>query len=119
MGDQLLQAVGEKLTDLLRESDTVCRMGGDEFLVLLREVAPVQNAGEVADRILETIRKPLVHDDHVLHITTSLGIAMYPGDGEDVDTLVSNADIAMYWAKDKGRDNYQRYISSDDGVENP
>jgi diguanylate cyclase (GGDEF)-like protein len=111
VGDQLLQAVGVRLTGLLRESDTVCRMGGDEFLLLLPEMGKVEYAGAAAARILEIIRKTFVFEEHRLRITTSLGIAIYPDDGEDGDTLIKNADAAMYRAKEKGRDNYQRYCS--------
>lgn len=109
VGDELLQAVGERLAGVLRESDTVCRMGGDEFLLLLPGLARTEHAGHVAERILEAIRKPFVLAGQELHITTSLGIAIYPEDGEDDETLVKNADVAMYYAKEKGRDNYQRY----------
>jgi diguanylate cyclase (GGDEF)-like protein/PAS domain S-box-containing protein len=106
-GDRLLQVVGERLTGLLRKGDTVARMGGDEFMVLLPEVAGAEGAAEVAQKILESIREPYVFDDHELHITTSVGIAMYPNHGEDADTLMKNADIAMYRVKDEGRNNYQ------------
>ncbi|TKJ29506.1 MAG: hypothetical protein CEE40_08380 [Chloroflexi bacterium B3_Chlor] len=113
VGDQLLQAVGERLVNLLRESDTVCRMGGDEFLLLLPEMAKAEYAGKAAERILEVIREPFSLANHKLRITTSLGIALYPDDGGDGDTLVKNADVAMYVAKDKGRDRYQVYGSLD------
>jgi len=109
VGDQLLQVVGERLTSLLRKGDTVARMGGDEFMLLLPEIAQVEDAAEVAQKILEAIREPYVFDGHELHITTSIGIALYPDDGEDGDTLMKNADIAMYRAKDQGRDNYQSW----------
>jgi diguanylate cyclase (GGDEF)-like protein/PAS domain S-box-containing protein len=109
MGDKLLQAVGERLTSLLRKSDTVARMGGDEFMLILPEVFRVEDTDRVAEKILMAFRKPFVFDSHALHITTSIGIAIYPNDGEDADTLVKNADIAMYRAKAQGRDNYQRY----------
>ncbi len=109
VGDQLLQVVGERLVSLLRKGDTVARMGGDEFMLLLPEIAQVEDAAEVAARILEAFREPSVFDGHELHITSSLGIALYPDDGEDEDTLMKNADIAMYRAKGEGRDNYQRY----------
>jgi len=114
-GDQLLQAVGERLKSLIRESDMVCRMGGDEFLLLLPGMAKVEYAGAAAARILELIRKPFVLEEQRLRITTSLGIAIYPDDGEDADTLIKNADAAMYRAKEEGRDNYQRYSSRDSG----
>lgn len=119
VGDQLLQAVGERLEALLRESDTVCRMGGDEFLLLLPEMAKVEYAGKAAERVLEVIREPFSLANHKLRVTTSLGIAIYPDDGEDGDTLVKNADVAMYLAKDKGRNNYQRYIASEEGKSTP
>jgi diguanylate cyclase (GGDEF)-like protein len=111
-GDQLLQAVGDRLTGLLRESDTIARMGGDEFLLILPEITQVEAAATVAHRILGAIRKPIMVDDHELRITASIGIAMYPDDSEDVDALVKNADIAMYRAKEAGRDNFQRYTPS-------
>jgi len=107
VGDQLLQVVSEQLMNLLRKGDTVARMGGDEFMLLLPEIAQVEGAAEVAQKILEAIRKPYVFDGHELHVTTSIGIAFYPNDGEDADTLMKNADIAMYRAKGQGRDDYQ------------
>ncbi len=109
VGDQLLVAVGHRLVGVLRESDTVCRMGGDEFLLLLPEVESVENAAQAAERIRQAIRKPFVLGSHTLLITTSIGIATYPDDGNDGETVVKNADIAMYHAKDTGRDNCQRY----------
>jgi diguanylate cyclase (GGDEF)-like protein len=113
MGDQLLRAVGERLTTLLRESDTICRMGGDEFLILLTGITSVDDVNKIADRVLEAIREPLVLDDHELDVTTSLGGAIYPDDAEDADTLIKQTDVAMYFAKERGRDNYQRYSSLD------
>ncbi len=109
VGDQLLRVVGERLTGLLRESDTVARMGGDEFMLLLPEVAGGEDAATAAEKILDSFREPFEFDDHELYVTTSIGIALYPDAGEDGDTLMKNADIAMYRAKDRGRDNYQYY----------
>jgi len=109
VGDKLLQAVGNRLRGLLRKSDTVGRMGGDEFLLLLPDIARPQDAATIAQKILEAIRIPFEFDSHELHVTTSIGIALYPKDGEDPDTLMRNADVALYRAKDQGRDNYQRY----------
>jgi diguanylate cyclase (GGDEF)-like protein/PAS domain S-box-containing protein len=111
VGDELLQAVAERLTTVLRESDTVARMGGDEFLLILPGIVRVEDAIGVAQKILEALREPFALDGRELHITTSLGIAIYPDDGEDGDTLVKHVDIAMYRAKERGRDNYQRYTS--------
>ncbi len=112
-GDKLLQAVGERLTTLLRESDTICRMGGDEFLILLTGIASVDEVNKIADRVLEAIRVPFIFNDHQVDVTTSLGVTIYPDDAEDVDTLIKQTDVAMYFAKERGRNNYQRYSSSD------
>jgi diguanylate cyclase (GGDEF)-like protein len=112
VGDRLLQAVGNCLISLLRKGDTVARMGGDEFMLIIPEVAQVEDAAQVAQKILEAIREPFEFDDHKIRTTTSIGIALYPEDGADVDTLMRNADIAMYRAKDRGRDNVQRYTGT-------
>ena len=109
VGDQLLRAVGERLLSLVRKSDTVARVGGDEFVVLLPEVAKTEDATKVAQKVLEAFRKPFIFDVHKLHITTSIGIALYPEDGGDAETLLKNADTAMYWVKEQGRDNYELY----------
>jgi predicted signal transduction protein with EAL and GGDEF domain len=105
----LLRDVAERLSGLVREGDTVARVGGDEFTLLLSDVARAEDAVEVADRILEILRKPCVVNGHEFHVTTSIGIALYPSDGEDAQSLLRNADTAMYRAKDRGRDNYKLY----------
>jgi diguanylate cyclase (GGDEF)-like protein/PAS domain S-box-containing protein len=112
VGDRLLRAVGERLAGLLRKSDTVARLGGDEFMLLLPEVAHEEHTETIARKILEAIRAPFVFGNQELHITTSIGIAIYPTDGDDPDDMMRNADIAMYRAKDLGRDAYQRYTSA-------
>ena len=109
MGDKLLQAVSERLRSLLRKGDTVARMGGDEFIVLLPEIDQVEAAMDVGNKILVAIRWPFTIDGHGIQVSTSVGIAIYPDDGEDEDTLLKNADIAMYQAKDQGRDKYRSY----------
>ncbi len=109
VGDKLLQAVGDRLTGLLRKGDTVARMGGDEFLILLPEIAQVEDTDKIAQKVLEGFQETFVFDVHELHITTSIGVVIYPDDGEDADTMMRHADMAMYSAKQKGRDNYQRY----------
>jgi diguanylate cyclase (GGDEF)-like protein/PAS domain S-box-containing protein len=109
MGDQLLRVVGNRLTELLRKGDTVARVGGDEFLLLLAEIARIKDANIIARKILDAFRKPFVLDDHEIMITTSIGVSIYPDDGADANTLTKHADVAMYRAKDKGRDNFQRY----------
>jgi diguanylate cyclase (GGDEF)-like protein/PAS domain S-box-containing protein len=109
VGDKLLQAVAHRLKSLLRKSDTVARVGDDEFMLILPGIAREYHAAKVAHKILTAVRRPFVLDGHELNITTSIGIAMYPENGEDPDTLMKNADIAMYRTKEQGRDNCQRY----------
>ena len=109
VGDKLLKAVSERLINILRKSDTVARMGGDEFMLMLPEMALGEDAAKVAAKILNAFQDPFVFEGYELRITTSIGIAIYPHDGEDSDTLVKNADIAMYCAKEQGRHKYQYY----------
>jgi diguanylate cyclase (GGDEF)-like protein len=116
VGDQLLEAVGKRLTSLMRKSDTVARWGGDEFILVLPEIARAEDAGRVAQRILEAFRKPFVLGGHWLHITASIGIATYPNDGEDADTLIKNADTAMYRAKEQGRNSYQLWPTEQEAL---
>ncbi len=112
VGDLLLQNVSERLTGLLRKGDTIARMGGDEFLFLLPEIVWAEDAATVALKVLETFREPFLLEANELNITTSVGVAMYPDDGEDIDELLKNVDIAMYHAKEKGRNNFQWYNSA-------
>lgn len=107
IGDRLLQSVGERLTHCVRRTDTVSRQGGDEFVILLSDIAHAPDAAISAAKILEALREPHVISEHTLHATASIGIATYPGEGTDSETLHKNADFAMYHAKTKGRDNYQ------------
>jgi diguanylate cyclase (GGDEF)-like protein/PAS domain S-box-containing protein len=109
IGDRLLQAVGSRLTELLRKGDTVARMGGDEFLILLPEINNVGVTTTIAQKIVDSFQIPLIVDEHRLHITTSIGIAIYPDVSDDVETLIKHADIAMYRAKGSGRNNYQLF----------
>ncbi len=110
-GDRLLQEVGRRLSSCLRDEDTVARLGGDEFSVLLPDVAEADAAARVADKVLEALARPFVLDGHTLHVTTSMGISLFPGDGQDADALLRNADNAMYRAKDKGRNGYQLFTA--------
>jgi diguanylate cyclase (GGDEF)-like protein/PAS domain S-box-containing protein len=109
VGDRLLRAVGNRLSGLLRKGDTIARIGGDEFLLLLPELLQIEYATTLAQKILHAFREPFVFNDHQLHITTSIGIAIFPDDGDNADILMKSADIAMYRAKNKGRDGFQRY----------
>jgi len=109
IGDKLLKAAGGHLSDFVRKSDTVARVGGDEFLVLLPKITKIEDATKVAQKILGAFRKPFVIDSYQIRATTSIGIAIYPEDGEDADDLIANADTAMYWVKEHGRDDYAFY----------
>jgi diguanylate cyclase (GGDEF)-like protein len=111
VGDLLLQSVAQRLLGLLRKSDTVARMGGDEFLLILPEMQQPGDAIQTADRILEALSTPFHLEGYQVDITTSIGIAFYPDDGDDVNTLVKKADIAMYKAKDKGGNVYHFYTT--------
>jgi diguanylate cyclase (GGDEF)-like protein/PAS domain S-box-containing protein len=110
VGDQLLRVVSKRLQRLLRESDTLGRMGGDEFLFLVPDITRLEDATEVARKILISFQEPFSVEGHELRTTASIGVAIYPDDGVDADTLLKNADIAMYRAKQKGRNNYQRFV---------
>jgi diguanylate cyclase (GGDEF)-like protein len=102
-GDEILRQVGARLAPLLRESDTLARLGGDEFAVLLPEVTDgLQAAQKVADNIVEALSRPFTYADQELYLGVGIGIALYPEHGDDVDTLMSRADLAMYSAKHKG-----------------
>jgi diguanylate cyclase (GGDEF)-like protein/PAS domain S-box-containing protein len=106
-GDRLLRIVGERLVRAIRTDDVVARMGGDEFVVLAGGSPDMQALGGLAERIVATIEEPVSMDGTELFITTSIGIASFPADGGDADTLVKHADVAMYRAKDRGRNTYQ------------
>ena len=106
-GDQLLQAVAKRLKTTLRGEDTVGRQGGDEFIVLLAWLNAIQDAALVARKILDALAEPFLLNGLVLHIGASIGIAAYPQDGDDVETLLKNSDTAMYAAKEAGRGTYR------------
>jgi diguanylate cyclase (GGDEF)-like protein/PAS domain S-box-containing protein len=112
IGDHLLQAIAKRLLACVRSSDTISRQGGDEFVILLSDVMHAQDAGISADKILLALNEPHHIDSHEIHISGSIGIVTYPDDAADSQTLMKNADFAMYQAKDSGRDNYQFFQSS-------
>jgi diguanylate cyclase (GGDEF)-like protein/PAS domain S-box-containing protein len=107
IGDHLLQAIAHRLLGCVRGSDTVSRLGGDEFVILLSEVAAGQDAAISAEKVLRAVSEPIDIDGHHLHASASIGIAIYPEDGEDAVSLLKHADFAMYHAKDCGRSNFQ------------
>jgi diguanylate cyclase (GGDEF)-like protein/PAS domain S-box-containing protein len=107
IGDRLLQSIALRLRECVRSSDTVSRQGGDEFVVLLSEVTHARDAAVSAEKILLSLSTPHHVDAHALHVTASIGIATYPDDGTDAETLLKHADFAMYHAKDSGRNNCQ------------
>ena len=107
LGDLLLKTVAERIRQTLREGDTVARQGGDEFLVLLPGISNEFEAASVAERILSVIAKPFILDGDEIYISTSIGISLYPDDAGDPETLVKQGDTAMYYAKEKGRNNCQ------------
>lgn len=108
-GDQILRQTASRLSATVRTDDTVARLGGDEFVVLLPRVRDERSLVEVAIKLREELLQPYILEDMPLHLSPSIGIAVYPGDGEDPSTLIKNADAAMYLAKEKGRNNYQFY----------
>jgi diguanylate cyclase (GGDEF)-like protein/PAS domain S-box-containing protein len=111
-GDDLLQIISAELKELMRDGDVVARVGGDEFVVLLSGIKDAEDAVEIARRIVAHLDKRRVIRGRELRVTTSIGISVYPQQGEDADTLIAHADIAMYEAKDRGRNNYRLYSSA-------
>jgi diguanylate cyclase (GGDEF)-like protein/PAS domain S-box-containing protein len=109
VGDQLLQTVAERLRKCVRGVDTVSRHGGDEFLVMLADIGGVGQAAHLATNVLQALAQPYRINDYEFVITTSIGISIYPDDGDDTETLIRNADTAMYHAKESGRNSYQFY----------
>ena len=109
VGDALLQQVAEGLTRNVRQDDMVARQGGDEFIILLEKVDEV-GVREIAERILESFKDPFVLNDEELFISPSIGISLYPNDGEKDEDLIKNADAAMYLAKKRGKNNYQFFV---------
>ena len=110
IGDKLLQSIAARLVTCVRGSDTVSRQGGDEFVVLLSEMQQSEDAAITARRMLEAVAKAHSIDQHDLHVTTSIGVSIYPDDGLDVETLIKNADTAMYQAKENGPQSYRFFM---------
>lgn len=107
VGDGLLQALAQRLRDCLREGDTLSRIGGDEFMLLLPHIRTRGNAAFIAQKILNSLKQPFHIEGQELFVGMSIGIAIYPDDGDSIETLIKHADIAMYHAKDQGRNDYK------------
>jgi diguanylate cyclase (GGDEF)-like protein len=114
-GDALLQQVAQRIQARIRLEDTIARLGGDEFAVIVPELSCRQDASRVAQKLIEGLALPFTLDGHEVHVTSSIGIAMFPADSEDADSLVKHADTAMLRAKALGRNNYQFYAEAADG----
>ncbi len=115
VGDLLLTEVGQRLQGCLRRSDTIARLGGDEFMVVLADVAIAGEVVEVAEKLINRLVEPMPLKGHDVQVGASIGIALYPQDGEDVTTLMKNADTAMYRAKNAGRNTFRFFDSAMDG----
>lgn len=111
IGDQLLQSVAQRLTQCLRETDTLARWGGDEFTLILPDIKDTKEVAQIQERILAAFKSVFDIENYQLHISPSIGIAVYPMHGEDAETLIKNADAALYIVKSQGRNNYQFYHS--------
>jgi diguanylate cyclase (GGDEF)-like protein len=111
-GDQLLQEVSSRMLDCVRQSDTVARLGGDEFTVILSDASGVDNLAAIAEKILQRLQEPFLLAGREVTISGSIGVTVYPTDGDDVEDLIRNADDAMYIAKNRGRNCYYFFDSS-------
>ena len=111
VGDQLLRVIARRLNNCVRDEDTVARLGGDEFMVLLPRISGSADAGRIARKIIDSLVDPISCNGHELHITTSIGISIFPYDGNDAETLIKHADISMYRAKELGRNKAVYYTA--------
>ena len=109
MGDDVLKFFAKRLNDSVRTEDTIARIGGDEFMVIMESLHTPEAISVVANKIVSIVKEPIILGEQTLHLGTSIGISVYPHNGETSEVLLKNADIAMYKAKDEGRDNYQFY----------
>jgi diguanylate cyclase (GGDEF)-like protein len=107
-GDQVLKQVADRLSKIVRRNDTVCRIGGDEFVLLINGYTDENNLDTIALKIIDSFKTPFIFSEQEYYITGSMGIAQYPVDGEDVETLMKNADLTMYDAKTHGKNQYQK-----------
>lgn len=113
VGDLVLIEVSRRLTSMLRSSDSVCRLGGDEFVILLESTDTIEGAEFVAQKSIELLNEPIDVKNHICYIGASVGISVYPNDSQDAETMLRHGDIAMYQAKEKGRNCWVRYRKED------
>jgi len=111
VGDQLLKSVAQRISQTIRNSDSAARLGGDEFTVLLQNVTSPLNVSEIANKLLERLNQPIDVEGHELYATISIGVCLYPDNGDDAATLLKHADAAMYKAKQEGRNTYRFYTA--------
>ncbi|MDQ7042228.1 MAG: EAL domain-containing protein [Sulfurimonas sp.] len=111
IGDEVLIEAAKRIKSIIREEDTLARLGGDEFTIILKDLKNMQNASVVAKKIVDIMKEPIVINAHNLYVTASIGISIYPTDATTASYLIKYADVAMYKAKDAGRDNFQYYSS--------
>lgn len=112
-GDQMLKVISTRLTEIIRASDTLARVGGDEFILVVLETSHVEDAAAIAQKILDSFTEPLSIDGHHIHLSTSIGIAIYPEDAEDLGTLTKKSDAAMYYSKGHGRNQFKFFGDGD------
>jgi len=113
VGDQVLKLSGMRLTGIIRASDTLARIGGDEFVLVMLETHHMEDATAIAQKILDSFKEPLLIEDHQLHLSTSIGIAIYPEDAKDLETLIKKSDAALYYCKGHGRNQFKFFGDGD------
>ena len=113
VGDQVLKLSGMRLTGIIRASDTLARIGGDEFVLVMLETHHMKDAAAIAQKILDSFKEPLLIEDHQLHLSTSIGIAIYPEDAKDLETLIKKSDAALYYCKGHGRNQFKFFGDGD------
>ncbi len=111
LGDHLLVEVSRRLKYSIREADTISRLGGDEFAVILSDISAIEKAAQVAQHFIQAVSVPFEIEGHEIYITTSIGLTIYPADSDNIETLLKNADTAMYYAKSRGKNNFQFYTN--------
>jgi len=109
VGDELLKVVSTRIKSILRQSDMLARMGGDEFIIISQNIKDDNEPAYISSKVLEILREPITINGHMLNITVSIGVSVFPQDGDDISTLIKHADSAMYHAKDLGKNNFQYY----------